>query len=366
MENLFHAPFNAALLHAVVLAYPGVAVSFSALAGHAQAVRGLLLQHAPELVAKIEWRVRAADAGSGMVARWLATRRLLRASFAPGERVLFCSISRMQLLALKRQMRPRDVARAVLHGDLDRIAEPVSERFPASLFALNNVLLKPQPAGLRLLLLGDSIRQHLPGPFKAALADAGVIDHPYHFPAIEPLPAGGATVLGTFGNTGDGRMLEAVAQAVKASDPEVRFRLVGFLADDAAVARLAPWVEGAGRVPVAQEVFAERARGLTHTLWLSAPESFRLRASGTFFDALAYGKPLVYTANPFIDPYFAHEPGIGVRCADLAAVPAAIVQLAANRTPATDAAAQAAMARLRERFAPAALAGRLPAALAWD
>ena len=117
---------------------------------------------------------------------------------------------------------------------------------------------------------------------------------------------------------------------------------------------------------MAQEVFQERAQGLTHTLWLSAPDSFRLRASGTFFDALAYAKPLVYTANPYIDPYFAEEPGIGVRCLDLAAVPAAIAEFAASRTPELDGAAQAAMLRLRERFTPAALARTLPQALGWD
>src|SRR5271163_255428 len=36
MEGILHAPFNAALLHAVLLAYPETAVSFCAFPGHAR------------------------------------------------------------------------------------------------------------------------------------------------------------------------------------------------------------------------------------------------------------------------------------------------------------------------------------------
>jgi len=365
MENLFHASFNAALLHSVVLAYPNESVSFRALPGHAKAVRDVLEQHAPEIVSRIEWRGIAPATQTSMFARWRANNRLLREVLGAKERVLFCSISRMQLLQLKRVMRDGDEARAVLHGDLDRIAEPPTERFPASLFALQNVLLKPQPRGLRFVVLSESIRQNIPAQFEPAMRNAGVIDIPYHFGPIQPTPAA-PVVFGLFGNTGDGRLQEEVARGVKAQNPEILFRLVGFLANEETVARLSPYVEMAGCKPVAHEEFVRRAESVTHTLWLAHAGGFRLRASGTFFDALGYGKPLVYTANPFVDAYFAEAPGIGVRCESLADVPAAIVRLAAETTPESYAAAQAAILAFRVRFTPEALARRLPESFDWE
>ncbi|HEY2037221.1 MAG TPA: hypothetical protein VGG96_09420, partial [Steroidobacteraceae bacterium] len=170
MEAVFHAPFNAALLHAVLLAYPDAAVSFRAFPEHARGVREILDEQAPGLAARVEWRVVPFAAGGSVVRRWRqcerAIREVLGRSPNPSperrERVLFCSVSRMQLLALKRAMRRSDQVRAVLHGDLDQLERPPRERFPMRLFALERVLQRPHPAGLRYLLLGDSIRERLP------------------------------------------------------------------------------------------------------------------------------------------------------------------------------------------------------------
>jgi hypothetical protein len=365
MEGLFHAPFNAALLHAVLLAYPAVAVAFHSFPEHARAVCEILDEHAPGLAEQVEWRVVPFAAGGSVIARWCRSGQAIRALLGRRERLLFCSLSRMQLLQLKRAMRPRDQARAVLHGDLDQIERPPRERFPMRRFALERVLLRTHPAGLRYLLLGESIRAHLPERFSMVRANARVIDHPYHFLPLRAAAAR-APAFGIFGNCGDGRLLEEVARAVKAVNPAIRLRLVGFLADGEAVERLRPLVEDAGDRPIPREIFLRRAEEITHALWLAPPGSFRLRASGTFFDALAFATPLIYTANPHIDAYFARVPEIGVRCATLKDVAPAILRVAAMHKLAEYGAQQRAIEQLRERFSPAALARTLPAALAWD
>lgn len=367
MEGLFHAPFNAALLHAVVLACPDRTISFQAFPEHSRVVRQILEQNAPSVVERIEWRTVPPPQAKSLPARWLESRRSIRQAASSAGRVLFCSISRMQLLHLKNYLakRTRPQVRAVLHGDLDRITAKSKESFPASLFSLERVLQMSHPSSLRYLLLSESIRQHIPEEFQQALASSSAIDHPYHFPPIQPA-APNALVFGTFGNTGDGRLLEQVARRVKELDPSVNFRLIGFLSNQEAVERLRPFVDDVTDKPISRETFIARTQGITHTLWLAPPDSFRLRASGTFFDALAYGKPLVYTANPYIDSYFSLEPGIGVRCQSLEDAPSAILKLVQSHTQPAYSEAQGAIERLRQRFTPEELAKTLPTRMAWD
>ncbi len=160
-------------------------------------------------------------------------------------------------------------------------------------------------------------------------------------------------------------MLESVVRSVKATHPSIRFRLIGFVAPTV-VDRLQTLVEDVGDLPIAREAFIDRAHGITYALWLAPAASFRLRASGTFFDALSYVKPLVYTANPFIDQYHALEPGIGLRCETIPDVERGIRQLTEEHSASTFAAQQAAILRLRERFTPTAQAKALATALDWD
>jgi hypothetical protein len=170
-------------------------------------------------------------------------------------------------------------------------------------------------------------------------------------------------VFGMFGSCGDGRLLERVAREVRAAAPHIGFRLVGFLGDRAAVERLSMLVEGTGTRPISADAFLQGARAVTYALWLSEPDSFRLRASGTFMDALAFGKPLIYTANAFIDPYHALAPGIGTRCETIDDVPAVVVAVARAHREAEYRQAQQAIVDFRVRFAPESLAPRLAASL---
>jgi hypothetical protein len=366
MEELFHAPFNASLLHTAVLAHPGASVSFQAFPAHSRIVREILSQHAPVLADSIDWRIVPLPSAKSSFERFLEARRFIRAAASSSDRVLFTSISRMQLLHLKRFLgsHPRYTVRAVLHGDLDRIGLKTKERFPNNLFPLERVLNSPHPGNLRYLLLSESIRQSIPAAFRAALAESAAIDHPYHFPPIDTV-APAQLSFGVFGNSGDAHLLEQVARSVKAIDPAVRFSLVGFVSRKETVDRLDPLIEGVTHIPIDRDTFIQRAHNISHALWLAPPNSFRLRASGTFFDALAYGKPLIYTANPYIDPYYAAEPAIGVRCETIDDVPSAILQETRGYNPEQYAEAQQAMQRLRHRFTPQQQAHGLARALNW-
>jgi hypothetical protein len=367
MEEHFHAPFNAALLHTAALAHPGVPVSFQAFPSHACIVRQILSQHDPAVADSIDWRTVPAPTAKGTLSRFLETRRMVRAAASSSsDRVLFTSISRTQLLHLKRFLKgnKRHTVRAVIHGDLERVGVKIKEPFPNNLIPIERVLFTHHPGNLRYLVLSESILRNIPSAFRAAVAECAAIDHPYHFPAIdEPAPA--QLSFGIFGNSGEAHLLEQVARSVKAIDRRISFRLVGSVSDRETVERLSPLVEGVTHVPLDRDTFIERARNISHALWLAPPDSYRLRASGTFFDALAYGKPIIYTANPYIDPYYAAEPAIGVRCDTIDNVTSAILETIRAYTPAGYTCSQHAMERLRRRFTPQEQALGLTQALDW-
>jgi hypothetical protein len=365
MSGAAHAAFNAALVHAAFIAAAGGPVAFSGFASHVDEVRRILRQFAAPIDSRIEWRILEPPPSASAISRLWHNRRLIHGVLRTGRRILFTSISRMQIVLLKRAMSDRVQVSAVLHGDLERIEIPAKRGSPADLFSLRRTLAGRQPPGLRYLLLGQSIRDHIPPEFAEMMAHASVIDHPYHFEPIEEFRYA-SCVFGLFGNAGNARELETVARRVKAQNPDVAFRLIGFLANEAAVARLEPWVECASHAPIDRELYVRRARTISHALWLAPIGSFRLRASGTFFDSLSYGKPLIYTANPYIDYYHGQAAGIGTRCESLDAVCETLLEVAAVHTPESYARSQLRIAEFRSRFTPEAVAQQLRSALNWN
>jgi len=362
MTGMFHASFNAAMVHAAFLATDEEGVAFSGFAGHVEEVRRILRQLAPRIDSRIEWRTLEASRSGSVISRLWHSHRLISGALRAGNRVLFTSISRMQILLLKRAMNDRVQVRAVLHGDLERIETPASLGSAADLFSLRRTMAGRHPPGLRYLLLGQSIRDHIPPEFAEMISNSSVIDHPYHFVPIKNLrPA--ACILGIFGNTGNGRELEMVARQVKEKNPGITFRLVGFLGSEAIAARLGAWVEHASHRPISREVYAQRAESITHALWLAPIGSFRLRASGTFLDSLSYGKPLIYTANPYIDSYLSQTTGIGTRCESLDAVCETILDVVTQQSADSYARSQTRIAEFRVRFTPESVAHQLRSAL---
>jgi hypothetical protein len=367
MDEGYHAPFNAAMLHTAVLAFPEDVVSFRSFPRHGEVVRGILQEHAPEVAERIEWRLAEPGVSGSIPARLRQNHRLLRQVTGAGERVLLTSVSRLQLLQLKLLMKGSGKkVTAVLHGDLDQLETPPPEGFPKTLWGLPRVLASPAPAGLNFIVLSESIKRNIPRQFHG-LEHACVVDHPYHFPPLDPQAAeAGGPIFGVLGNTGDGALLEQVARRVKQVKSAVRFRLAGFLENEEAVARLRPYVEDVTAVMVPRSTYMERARSFRYALWLAEPGSFRLRASGTFFDALAYGKPLIYVANPFIDGYMAEAQEIGLRCDSVDAVADVVLRLSAGEEPGVYEARLKAIATVRERFTPAMLAPALRRAMLSD
>ena len=366
MSGLLHAAGNSAMLHMTALAYPEVPLTFWGFATHIPALQEIMARYAPEVIERVTWRVLDGSPTASLWQRWRFHDRVLNELLTSGDRIMFVSISRLQLMQLQGKMKPRHRVAAMFHGELDELENAGrGERFPKNLYDLRRLLGRKQPAGLQYLLLSPAIFANLPERYKPAFQNACLLDLPYQFPPMK-YRTYEQPVFGVFGQTGDGRRLEAVARRIHELDPNVKLLLNGFVEDQAAVERLKPFVDGVQAGPLPRDEYIARTGRMSHSLWLAPPDAYRLRASGAFTDAITLGKPVIFSAAAFPDYYHALEPGACVRCASVDDLPAAVVDAAHTHTAAKYAEQQEAVERLGRRFYAPSQAEHLRACLDWE
>ncbi len=305
-RGLQHVPFNASLLEALLRSMPDANVVFDAEPSHAANVRRAL--ETSPTAGRITWKSTfgriTGNETIGQLPRILRTGFRL-ARHCRGEQVdllLLCS-STSTLLAALAAARPRSTAVvAILHAC---VAELLFNPFTQCLrnpLSMHTVARLPVPRGMRAVVLGAPILDNLKskGLAKARWAS---IDHPVS------------------------RVLD---NPVFPQPPPVRFGyLAGFERNDAGARQMLERVRKAtcceitwiGRdsetsEALTPEEYAERLRNVHYAVWLGDPASYRLKASASFLDAIAMGKPLIYLKNDFINYYHAHRGPLGFPAAD--------------------------------------------------
>lgn len=323
-RGLQHVPFNASLLETLLRSMPGAHVVFEAEPSHAAHVRQAL--QSSGLADRVAWKSTfgriTGDETIGQLPGILHTARQL-ARHCREEQVdllLLCS-STSTLLAALAAARPRSTAIvAVLHAC---VAELLFNPFTQCLrnpLSMHTVARLPVPRGMRVVVLGTPILDNLKSMGLAKSRWAS-IDHPISRILDEPVvppptPVRFGYLAGFERNdAGAKQMLERVR---KASGCEI----IWIGRDSEASEALTP------------EEYAARLRDVHYTIWLGDPASYRLKASASFLDAIAMGKPLIYLKNDFINYYHSHRGPLGFPAADVDEVERTLTRLA--RTPLDD------------------------------
>jgi hypothetical protein len=248
-------------------------------------------------------------------------RLLCRARALRARLVLLASVNATALIAVKAVMPlcGRTPVLAIPHGCLAALDKPWPRQPWRALIHIRGALALPSPARLRLVALGESILRHVRAAQPARrMSSWAVLDHPCLWPdspaQVRPAPTAGGVRFGFFGitNKGFGPFSELADQVVPRY-PGAQFVLVGFQDGAAPSGGWSSDIE-VGTRPLCDDEFAARAAGVTYSVWTGDPDHYRLTASASFLEALAYLTPVIALRNPFIEHCCQRLGDIGYLC----------------------------------------------------
>lgn len=365
-----HAAFNAALVHAVALAFPDAPLTFVGAADHIAHVRDRLASAAALPAGRVDWCATATPPRDlfgwrrlAREVRWVG--EVLATPAAAGARaIVFSAVTPTLLLALRLALRRRVPVLVVFHSLLAVLQRRKPVRPWHWVLALQHVLRLPGRPGVVYAVLGEPIYRQLLAIHPIRPSDWAFFDSPYHWQqraATAPPDAAARGVrFGYFGVSSKGfDAFHRLARAVGRESDGVRFTLVGFLDSPEHRVRDWPGVDGLGAAPLDAEEFARRAAALTYAVWTVDPRHYRLVASGSFLDAVSFAKPGIYLRNPFIEHYFREMGDIGYLC-DTVEEMEEVMRSIVRQFPAARYQAQVAnLLRHRSIFEPATVARTL-------
>lgn len=315
-----HVPFNAALLRTVLSAFPEADVVFSGESTHVAKVRETLGDFLPEQ--KVTWQTEfggmaRGDHIGGLPGLFGAAFRLCRHCRNENVGVLILCSSSPALLAAVTALRPRGTAvLVVLHACLAQLRYNALTQCLRNPFSIHAVARIPLPPGMRVVVLGEPILNNVRALGLGSRRWVS-IDHP---------------CLG-------------MPEETSAPPPPVRFGyLAGFERNSSETREMLERVKGAtgcvvnwiGRESGSSEAldsgeYRRRLRESHYAIWLGDASAARLRASATFLDAMAMGKPLIYLKNDFVDYYNSHRGPFGFPVSTAGELEEKLIELA--RTP---------------------------------
>lgn len=326
-----HATFNAALVRTVQHAFPDAEVVYLGELEHNDWVGRALAQSgaAPALrfgrLPVPEGR-RAAPEGfswRSLQREHTCARELARAvARERADLVVLASITVAGLAELKARLlagswRPPTIV--IPHGALAALhPDPRWRPSEGRLLKLRRVLAGSQPRRLRFVALGDPVQHALAEAHPALARRFSPLEPPYLWPAGSDASVEAKPEVVRFGYLGVSvkgiDTFARVAAEVRRTHPRAEFLLVGFLSAPLPSHVDPSALTGLGDCPLPAAEFERRARSLTYALWTARPEDYRLRASASFLDAVAFAKPGLYLDGPYVQHYFARLGDIGYRC----------------------------------------------------
>ena len=371
--GLEHVPFNAALVAAVLEAFPAARVDVYGEEAHLTALNELLTHTRPDRLDRVTWtptRVPARDSRGW--SRFVMTSQLLRdldrrfdglrpdaLVFAAVDSGLIAMIKARLFLAWKGLP-----VVAVFHQLLASLEHGYSGRGGG----LRAALAMPHPFTLKFLVLSTAIRDRLQRVAPRMHRHVTSVDHPSLLGDVTTTATAPPSGL-RFGFVGGGRgpkgllAFTRLARELSASWGNAEFHIVGAVPPGVDRGELKGLEWSDSRLPLLE--YVERIRGLTHVVWLGDPDHYGLVASGSLADVISLRIPLVCHDGPFVDHLFRRFGDIGFRGATVGHVRDEVRRLLSDFSIERDRLQRERLAAARLALAPEASAEIIRRALSY-
>ncbi|NSW56912.1 MAG: hypothetical protein HPY44_12945 [Armatimonadetes bacterium] len=330
-RNQEHASFNAALLEAVLLAYPEEEVLFLAQEAHLQWARRAYETSLGPISSRVRWQeIQIAPKDFGGIRRLPYERHWCRAVVQLAARhttraIILCSVADAGLWLLKGMLNrssPATPVLAFMHSSLGCIAEPF-RRSPWNWFIdLRQVLRSRHPDCLRYIALGPAIHGAVCEILPQVADHFEQLDLPclWARDAGTDLSDGDCVRFGFFGAPRPGTGFDIFCRLATdmreySAEGRCEFVLIGFLNTDVPDYPTQD-VTGVSHQPLTTEEYCRRGDAITYSIWAGSPAKYRFTASASFVDTLSFVKPGVFLRAPYVESYFAQMGDIGYLCDD--------------------------------------------------
>jgi len=321
-----HASFNAAFAKTVTLAYPECRVIFCGEDEHVASVQSVLERNGGNSPSLSFLKIRIYRRNAPKWQRWRNEISLLSsikrvAADNDCALLVLCSVTGFGLFALNMSMRYANTSVPVLAIPHSILAE--LER-PRSLMPWNirRAIFMNYKHKIKFIALSESIYDNVMRILPGQESRWEFLDLPYFF--CGGIEKKNMTIdnpdkirFGFFGTANSEKGFDLfghLADRLAPEHPECEFILIGFYYGWNPTMAGSQYVKGVSGTPLSPDEFQKRASSATYAVWLGNPKHYRLTASATFLDSLAYAKPGIYLRNPYIEYYFDKMGDIGYLC----------------------------------------------------
>jgi glycosyltransferase involved in cell wall biosynthesis len=342
-----HAPFNAAFISSIMLAYPDAQMVCFSGKKQQEAIRQLLKEEGCRFFGSIEWRkidrfVKNKTYFLQMFINdfWWVAYFFKKIKNINPDLVILGTTSPLTIFLLKIlsfMINRKTVWGIVLHSELCDVDVKGSRRPWHFFTSIGKILGYFQPPNMKLVLLGEPIYRTLLS-IMPKLSDKKIysIEHPYFWSVkkeqVVCRPSQEKIIFGFLGSIYKGRgyeLYEKLAKKAEGLTDKATFITVGSVAPSYFrdhFARLP-------RQPLSFADYREQASRITYSMHLGGYSLYRLAASGSFLDSLSYVKPVIALRNPYVEYYFEKLGDIGYLCDTYEDVEKVVIDIINNFSP---------------------------------
>ncbi len=238
--------------------------------------------------------------------------------------LFFTSITSTGLQALKMLLifNTKFNINVILHGNLEGITSCTSFRPWVYFFWIKNSLKYFNNTKLKIIVLGDHIRDNLIKLHPELDRHIFSLNMPYFFRNFEyKVPIHNNLVFGFLGvaseKKGGNTYLRLVNEITKNELLHCEFKLIGHVTDPVIdIKDLVYFKNGPNNLftPMKLDTFIQEVNAIDYSIFCFPLESYQLSCSATFYDALSFVKPIIALKTPFFEYYFKKLGDIGYLC----------------------------------------------------